>query len=46
MSYVDEVLADSPRAFYRLNEASGLPQDSSGNGLHMTWVISVILSES
>lgn len=36
MGYVEEVLADSPRAFYRMNESSGLPQDSSGNGLHMT----------
>ena len=34
MSYASEVLADSPRAWYRMNEASGLPQDSSGNGNH------------
>ena len=34
--YVAEVLSDSPRAYWKLDEASGLPQDSSGNGLHMT----------
>lgn len=32
MAYVDEVLADSPVAYYRLDESSGQPQDSSGNG--------------
>jgi hypothetical protein len=36
-SYATEVLADSPSAFYKLDEASGLPQDSSGNGRHMTF---------
>ena len=34
MSYVSEVLADSPRAWYRCQEASGNPQDSSGNARH------------
>lgn len=33
--YVAAVMADTPRAFYKMDEASGLPQDSSGNGLHM-----------
>lgn len=33
--YITAVMADSPRAYYKLDEASGLPQDSSGNGLHM-----------
>jgi hypothetical protein len=36
MSYQSEVLADTPRVYYRLDESSGLPQDSSGNGLHIT----------
>ena len=36
MSYSSEVLADSPAAYYRMNEASGLIQDSSGNGNHAT----------
>ena len=35
-TYEDEVLADSPRAFYRMQEASGQPQDSSGNANHTT----------
>lgn len=39
MSYVSEVLADSPLAYWRLNEASGNPQDSSGNGHHVSSVI-------
>lgn len=34
--YVAAVLASSPRAYWKLDESSGLPQDSSGNGLHMT----------
>lgn len=34
--YVTAVLASSPRAYWKLDEASGLPQDSSGNALHMT----------
>lgn len=34
--YAQAVLADSPRGFYKLDEFSGLPQDSSGNGNHMT----------
>lgn len=38
-TYAEEVLADSPLAFYKLDEASGLPQDSSGNGNHMTDVV-------
>lgn len=35
-TYVSTVLADSPRAYYRMNEASGQPQDSSGNSMHTT----------
>lgn len=35
-AYISAVMADSPRAFWKLQETSGLPQDSSGNGLHMT----------
>ena len=34
--YSQAVLADSPRGFYKMDELSGLPQDSSGNGNHMT----------
>ncbi len=34
MAYSDEVLADSPRAYYRMDEASGLIQDSSGLAHH------------
>jgi len=33
--YTTEVLADSPAVFYKLDEVSGLPQDSSGNLRHM-----------
>lgn len=36
MSYSSEILADSPRAWYRTQEASGQLQDSSGNGNHTT----------
>lgn len=36
MSYSSEVLADSPAAYYRCQEASGLLQDSSGNARHVT----------
>lgn len=38
MSYSLEVLADSPGAYWRMNEASGQPQDSSGNGNHTVGV--------
>lgn len=34
--YTAAVLADSPQAFYKMDEPSGLPQDSSGNGNHFT----------
>jgi hypothetical protein len=34
--YVSVVLADSPVVYYQMNEESGQPQDSSGNGLHTT----------
>lgn len=34
--YVAAVLASSPRAYWQMQEASGNPQDSSGNALHMT----------
>jgi hypothetical protein len=33
--YTAAVLTDSPKAFMKLNEGSGLPQDSSGNGNHI-----------
>lgn len=36
MSYISEVLADSPKAFWEEQDASGNPVDSSGNGLDMT----------
>lgn len=36
MAYPDVVLADSPRLYWRMGEASGLPQDTSGNALHAT----------
>jgi hypothetical protein len=36
--YADEVLADSPYAYYRLNDASGSPADSSGNSRPATAV--------
>jgi len=36
MSYVSEVLADSPSGYWRMNESSGQPQDSSGNGNNTT----------
>ncbi len=36
MSYVSEVLADNPKAFFRMQEASGLIQDSSGLAHHAT----------
>lgn len=38
MSYSSEVLADSPLAYYRLDDASGtVAVDSSGNGLDATY---------
>lgn len=36
--YVSAVLADTPKAYWECQDASGNPQDSSGNGLHMTSV--------
>lgn len=39
MSYVSEVLADSPVVYYRMNEISMGPQDSSGNGNHVNNVV-------
>jgi len=36
--YAATVLADAPRGYWRLGEASGNPQDSSGNGNHVTVV--------
>lgn len=36
MSYSSEVLADSPGGYWRMEESSGYPQDSSGNGNHFT----------
>jgi concanavalin A-like lectin/glucanase superfamily protein len=35
-SYSTEVLADSPRVYYKMDEGSGQPQDSSGNVRHTT----------
>lgn len=35
---LQEVLADSPVAYWPMNDASGLPQDASGNGNNMTAV--------
>lgn len=35
-AYTTAVLADSPAAFWKFDEASGLPQDSSGNANHFT----------
>jgi hypothetical protein len=40
LGYRSEVLADNPKGFWLLDEISGLPQDSSGNGNHMTAVFS------
>lgn len=34
--FSDLLLASTPRAYYPLGEASGMPQDLSGNALHMT----------
>jgi hypothetical protein len=34
--YAAEVIAANPWSYYLLNEASGMPQDSSGNGRHCT----------
>lgn len=36
MSYSSEILADTPRAWYRCQEVSGFIQDSSGNARHAT----------
>lgn len=36
MSYFSEVMADGPVVYYRMNDASGNPVDSSGNGLNVT----------
>lgn len=35
-AYSDYVLNKSPLGYWRLGESSGYPQDSSGNGYHMT----------
>lgn len=35
-NYLTTILADNPIAYYRMNESSGQPQDSSGNGNHTT----------
>lgn len=35
-AYVAEVLSDSPVGFWKMDEVRGFPQDSSGNGNHMT----------
>lgn len=36
MAYDDEVTTDSPVAYWKMGEASGSPQDSSGQGNHLT----------
>jgi hypothetical protein len=36
VAYAAAVLADTPKAYYKCDDASGNPQDSSGNALHMT----------
>ncbi len=38
IDYAAAVLADSPLAYWKLQDASGAPQDSSGNGNHITTV--------
>lgn len=35
-TYAAAVLSDGPQAYYQLGETSGLPQDSSGHGYHLT----------
>lgn len=37
MTYASEVLSDAPFVYWRLGEASGNPQDSSGGGRHGVW---------
>jgi hypothetical protein len=37
--YSDTVLADHPSAYWQLGEASGNPQDSSGNARHVTGIV-------
>lgn len=39
MSYLDVCLVDDPGFLYLMNEASGQPQDSSGNGNHTTTTV-------
>jgi Concanavalin A-like lectin/glucanases superfamily len=41
-AYVAAVLADAPIGYWKLDEASGLPQDSSGSGLHMTTIAGAV----
>lgn len=36
MSYASEVLADVPGGYWKLDDVSGFPQDSSGNAHHVT----------
>lgn len=38
IGYINAVLADTPKAFWKCQDASGFPVDSSGNGLDMTAV--------
>ena len=45
-AYVAAVLADSPAAYWKMNETSGLPLDSSGNGKDMTSSSGTIRSKS
>lgn len=44
--YSDEILADGPVAYYKLNETSGtVAADSSGNGRHGTYGTAVALNQ-
>jgi hypothetical protein len=40
--YAMAVLPDSPTAYWQMQETSGLPQDTSGNGHHMTSSVSTL----
>jgi hypothetical protein len=44
--YSDFVLALGPRGYWRLNDASGNPQDASGNGYHMTSATNLSYSQT
>jgi len=46
LTYAEEVLADNPVAYWKLDEASGLPQDSSGNAKHFDSVVGTPVYDS